>query len=110
MKIAKVFDIPIVHSTINVKTASSSSARYGLRSAWRFRRSTLCARAMRSIRPSTRSAAPLSKAHRAGLERVVQAGGQPTSWVALACELQRDLETVQEVIEIVLTERLLKEE
>ena len=49
--------------------------------------------------------------HRAGLERVVQAGGQPISWVALACELQRDWareETVADVVEIVLTERLLK--
>ena len=31
-----------------------------------------------------------AEAHRAGLERVVQAGGQPISWVSLACELQRD--------------------
>ena len=49
--------------------------------------------------------------HRAGLERVVQAGAQPVSWVALAVELQRDWareETVADVIEIVLTERLLK--
>jgi nicotinamidase-related amidase len=51
------------------------------------------------------------EAHRAGLERVVQAGGQPISWVALACELQRDWareETVADVVEIVLTERLLQ--
>ena len=51
------------------------------------------------------------EAHRAGLERVVQAGGQPVSWVALAVELQRDWAreaTVADVIEIVLTERLLK--
>jgi nicotinamidase-related amidase len=51
------------------------------------------------------------EAHRAGLERVVQAGAQPTSWIALACELQRDWarkETVADVVEIVLTERLLK--
>jgi nicotinamidase-related amidase len=51
------------------------------------------------------------EAHRAGLERVCQAGGRPISWVALACELQRDWareETVADVIEIVLTERLLK--
>ena len=51
------------------------------------------------------------EAHRAGLERVVQAGGQPISWVALACELQRDWareETVADVVEIVLTERLLR--
>jgi nicotinamidase-related amidase len=52
------------------------------------------------------------EAHRAGLERVTLAGGQPISWVSLACELQRDwarLETVPQVIQIVLTERLLKE-
>ena len=51
------------------------------------------------------------EAHRAGLERVIRAGGQPISWVALACELQRDWareETVADVVEIVLTERLLK--
>ncbi len=29
-------------------------------------------------------------AHRAGLERIVQAGAKPTSWVQLICELQRD--------------------
>ena len=50
------------------------------------------------------------EAHRAGLERVVQAGAQPISWVSLACELQRDwarIETVAEIVEIVLTDRLL---
>ncbi len=53
------------------------------------------------------------EAHRAGLDRVMQAGGQPISWVSLAVELQRDWarqETVQSIIEIVLTDRLLKEE
>jgi nicotinamidase-related amidase len=52
------------------------------------------------------------EAHRAGLERVVQAGASPISWVALAVELQRDWareETVADVIDIVLAERLLKE-
>jgi nicotinamidase-related amidase len=51
------------------------------------------------------------EAHRAGIERVVQAGGEPIGWVSLACELQRDwnrLETVPQVVEIVLTDRLLK--
>ena len=51
------------------------------------------------------------EAHRAGIERVVQAGAQPVTWVPLAVELQRDWarsETVDDVIEIVLTERLLK--
>src|SRR5438876_8184698 len=50
------------------------------------------------------------EAHRAGLERIVQAGGQPISWVSLACELQRDwarFDTVSEVVDIVLTTRLL---
>jgi nicotinamidase-related amidase len=52
------------------------------------------------------------EAHRVGLERVVQAGAQPISWVSLACELQRDWarqDTVADVIEIVLTDRLRKE-
>jgi nicotinamidase-related amidase len=51
------------------------------------------------------------EAHRVGLERIVQAGAQPISWVSLACELQRDwarIETVPDVVDIVLTSRLLK--
>ena len=49
-------------------------------------------------------------AHRAGLERIVRAGGQPIGWVSLACELQRDwarFDTVSNVVHIVLTTRLL---
>jgi nicotinamidase-related amidase len=52
------------------------------------------------------------EAHRAGLERVVQAGAVPVSWVSFACELQRDwnrVATVPQIVEIVLTDRLLKE-
>ena len=51
-------------------------------------------------------------AHRAGLERILQAGGQPVSWVSLACELQRDwarMDTVPDIVDIVLTSRLQKE-
>ena len=51
--------------------------------------------------------------HRAGLDRVIQAGGQPISWVSLAVELQRDWarqDTVQAIVEIVLTDRLLRQE
>jgi nicotinamidase-related amidase len=51
------------------------------------------------------------EAHRAGLERMAQAGAQPISWVSLACELQRDwarAKTVPAVVDIVLTSRLLK--
>jgi len=50
------------------------------------------------------------EAHRAGLKRIAQAGGQPISWVSLACELQRDwarTDTVPDVVDIVLTTRLL---
>jgi nicotinamidase-related amidase len=51
------------------------------------------------------------EAHRAGLERIAQAGAQPIGWVSLACELQRDWArtgTVPEVVDIVLTSRLRK--
>jgi nicotinamidase-related amidase len=51
------------------------------------------------------------EAHRVGIERVLQAGAQPITWVPLAVELQRDWareETVADVIEIVLNERLLR--
>jgi nicotinamidase-related amidase len=50
------------------------------------------------------------EAHRAGLDRIVQAGGQPISWVSLAGELQRDwarTDTVGDIVDIVLTTRLL---
>jgi nicotinamidase-related amidase len=43
------------------------------------------------------------EAHRAALERIVQAGAKPVSWAQLACELQRDWqrkETVQEFANI----------
>jgi hypothetical protein len=48
------------------------------------------------------------EAHRAGLERIVRAGAQPIGWVSMACELQRDwarVETVPEVVDIVITSR-----
>ena len=51
-----------------------------------------------------------AEAHRAALERLVQAGAQPISWVSLAGELQRDwarTETVGDIVDIVLTTRLL---
>jgi nicotinamidase-related amidase len=45
------------------------------------------------------------EAHRTGLDRVIQAGGQPVTWVSLACELQRDWarqDTVPAIIDIVI--------
>src|SRR5256884_620715 len=52
------------------------------------------------------------EAHRAGLERVVEAGAQPISWVSLACELLRDWARPQAaaIAEIVVTDRLSKEQ
>jgi nicotinamidase-related amidase len=44
-----------------------------------------------------------AEAHKSGLERIIQAGAQPVSWVQIMCELQRDwnrTETVQPFMEI----------
>ena len=154
-KIAKLFDLPIVHSTINVKTGRGQPTLPPLAevlagdppidrtttNAWEDanfldavratsrRKLLICALwteicmafpaldAMREgyeVYPVVDAIGGTSlEAHNAGLQRVVQAGAKPTSWVALAVELQRDwarLETVQEVVQIVLTDRLLKEE
>ena len=154
-KVAKLFGLPIVHSTINVRTGRGKPTLPPLAevladnppidrtttNAWEDpdfvsavratgrRKLIICALwteicmafpaldAMREgyeVYPVVDAIGGTSlEAHRAGLERVVQAGGKPTSWVALAVELQRDwarAETVQEVVQIVLTERLLKEE
>ena len=154
-KIAKLFDLPIVHSTINVKTGRGQPTLTPLAevlagdppidrtttNAWEDanfldavratsrRKLIICALwteicmafpALDAVRegydvyPVVDAIGGTSvEAHNAGLQRVLQAGAKPTSWVALAVELQRDwarLETVQEVVQIVLTERLLKEE
>ena len=154
-KVAKLFGVPIVHSTINVKTGRGQPTVPPLAevladdppldrtttNAWEDpdflaavratgrRKLIICALwteicmafpaldAMREgyeVYPVVDAIGGTSiEAHRAGLERVVQAGAKPVGWVALAVELQRDwarLETVQQVVEIVLTERLLKEE
>jgi len=64
----------------------------------------------RSARPT--QVYPVVDAIGGASERVVQAGAQPIGWVSLACELQRDwarVETVPAIVEIVLTDRLLKE-
>ncbi|MBO0814895.1 MAG: isochorismatase family protein [Actinobacteria bacterium] len=52
------------------------------------------------------------EAHRAGLDRVIQAGGRPISWVSLAGELLRDWARPQApaVAGIVVTDRLAKEQ
>ncbi len=153
VKTARAFDMPIVHSTINVATGRGQPTVPELAelledyppidrtstNAWEDadflaavratgrRKLILCALwteicmafpaldAMREgyeVYPVVDAIGGTSaEAHRTGLERVVQAGAQPVTWVALAVELQRDWareETVADVIEIVLTERLLR--
>lgn len=154
VKVAKLFGVPIVHSTVNVETGRGKPTFPPLAellkdnppidrttiNAWedvdflravhatRRRKLIFCALWTEicmafpaldalgegyEVYPVVDAIGGTSvEAHRAGLERVVQAGATPVTWVSLACELQRDwarLETVQEIVQIVLTERLLKE-
>ncbi|HEY2181725.1 MAG TPA: hydrolase [Solirubrobacteraceae bacterium] len=154
VKLAKLFGVPIVHSTVNVATGRGKPTVPALAelltddppidrtalNAWEDvdflnavratgrRKLVFCAlwteicmafpaldalREGYEIYPVVDAIGGTSiDAHHAGLERVTQAGGQPISWVSLACELQRDWareDTVEGVVDIVLTERLLKE-
>lgn len=155
VKVAKLFGVPIVHSTVNVQTGRGKPTLPPLAellkdnppidrttlNAWEDvdflravhatgrRKLIFCAlwteicmafpaldalREGYEVYPVVDAIGGTSvEAHRAGLERVVQAGARPVTWVSLACELQRDwarLETAQQIVQIVLTERLLKEE
>ena len=154
-KLAKVFALPIVHSTVNVRTGRGQPTLPPLAevladdppidrtttNAWEDpdflsavhatgrRKLIMCAlwteicmafpaldatREGYEVYPVVDAIGGTSlEAHRVGLDRVRQAGAIPTTWVALAVELQRDwarLDTVQEVQQIVLTDRLLKEQ
>jgi len=153
VKTAQAFDVPIVHSTVNVASGrgqptvpelaellesdppidrttlnawEDSDFLAAVRATGR-RKLILCAlwteicmafpaldalREGYEVYPVVDAIGGTSEeAHRIGIERVLQAGGQPITWVPLAVELQRDWareETVADVIEIVLTERLLR--
>lgn len=154
VKLARLFGLPIVHSTVNVKTGRGKPTLAPLAeqladvapidrtttNAWEDadfvravratgrRKLILCAlwteicmafpaldalREGYDVYPVVDAIGGTSvEAHRAGLERVVQAGGRPITWVSLGAELQRDwarAETAGGVVEIVLTERLLRE-
>lgn len=151
---AKAFDMPIVHSTINVATGRGQPTVPDLAevlqdhppidrtttNAWEDadflaavratgrRKLIICAlwteicmafpaldalQERYDVYPVVDAIGGTSEeAHRTGVDRVMQAGAQPVTWVALAVELQRDWareETVADVIDIVLTERLLKQ-
>ena len=52
------------------------------------------------------------EAHNSGMNRCIQAGAQPITWVSLSSELQRDwarTDTIGRIVEVVLQERLLPE-
>jgi nicotinamidase-related amidase len=153
VKIAKLFGVPIVHSTINVATgrgqptvpelaellednppvdrtttnawedadfvaAVRATGRRKLISCALWTEICMAFHALDALRegydvyPVVDAIGGTSvEAHRAGLERVVQSGAKPIGWVSLAAELQRDWardETAEGVVEIVLTERLLR--
>ena len=145
VKLAKIFGMPIVHSTVNVASGRSKTTVPELAellteippidrttiNAWeddRFlaavratvrRKLVLCAlwtemcmafpaldalREGYDVYPVVDAIAGTSvEAHRAGLERVMQAGGQPITWVSFAGELQRDWarSTAEEVVAVV---------
>jgi nicotinamidase-related amidase len=154
VKVARLFRLPIVHSTVNVKSGRGKPTLAPLAellgdnppvdrtttNAWEDadflravrttgrRKLILCAlwteicmafpaldalREGYDVYPVVDAIGGTSvEAHRAGLERVTRAGAQPISWVSLASELQRDWarqETATGIVEIVLTQRLLKE-
>jgi nicotinamidase-related amidase len=152
VKIAKLFGLPVIHSTINVangqgptlpglaeELADSPPIDRTQINSWEDveflaavratgrRKLILCALwtevcmafpaldAMRDgyeVYPVTDAIGGTSgEAHLAGIQRTVQAGAQPIGWVSLACELQRDwarVDTVPEIVEIVINERLAK--
>ena len=154
VKIAKLFDVPIVHSTVNVSTgrgkptvpelaellednppidrtttnawehpefvaAVRATGRRKLVSCALWTEICLAFHALDALRegfevyPVVDAIGGTSvEAHRAGVERVVQAGAKPIGWVSLAAELQRDWArepTAAGTYELVIAERLLKE-
>ena len=150
-KIAKLFGLPIVHSTINVTSGLAQPTVPELAellvdnppidrtsiNAWEDadflsavratgrRKLILCAlwtemcmafpaldalREGYEVYPVVDAIGGTSEeAHRAALERVVQAGAQPVTWIPLGGELQRDwarTETAGAVVELVRREPL----
>jgi nicotinamidase-related amidase len=153
VKVAKLFGLPIIHSTINVANGQGPTLPglaeeladnppidrtqinswedvefLGAVRATGRRKLILCALwtevcmafpALDAIREGYEVypvvdaiGGTSSEAHRAGIERTVRAGAKPIGWVSLACELQRDwarVETVPQIVEIVINARLLRE-
>jgi nicotinamidase-related amidase len=147
-KAAKLFSLPVVLSTVNVKTgvnkptihqltdvltgieaidrttinawedeafvhAVKATGRKKLIMAALWTEACLCFPALDALRegyeiyPVVDAVGGTSiEAHRAALQRIVQAGAQPISWTQLLCELQRDWarrETAQQFADILFT-------
>jgi hypothetical protein len=114
VRIIKTFGIPVVHSTVNVANGQEPTLpelAELLKDDKPLDRTTI--NSWEEVYPVVDAiAGTSSEAHRAGLDRVIQAGGQPVSWLSLGGELQRDWArqgTVAEIVAIVLTNRLRKE-
>src|SRR6185312_14938010 len=112
----KTFGVPVVHSTVNVASGQGPTLPElaGLLAEDKplDRTTTNSWEDVEFVQAVHATGRTSPEAHRAGLDRVIQAGGQPISWVSLAVELQRDWarqDTVHAIVEIVLTDRLLKE-
>jgi nicotinamidase-related amidase len=124
-KIAKLFDLPVVLTTVNVRSGFNKPMIHQLAEIFPAVEATgrkkliMCAiwtevclafpvlSAMRAgfdVFPVVDAVGGTSLvAHRAALDRMQQAGAQVTSWVQLICELQRDWareETVPKFSEI----------
>jgi nicotinamidase-related amidase len=153
VKLARLYRVPIVHSTVNVANGQDSTLpaladeltdyppidRTSMNSwedldflaavrATGRRKLILCAlwteicmafpaldalREGYDVYPVVDAIGGISlEAHRAAIERTVQAGAKPTGWVELAGELQRDwgrTETATQFAEILFKERSLSE-
>lgn len=131
-RIAKLYKLPLVLSTVNVKTGANQPTIHQLQEVFpgieTFDRTTINAwedvEFLKAVKATGRNKLLMAalwteacltfpaldalkegyevypiidavggtsvEAHRAGLERIYQAGGKPVSWVQLICELQRD--------------------
>jgi len=142
-KMAKLYGVPIISSTVNVKTGRNKPTIKQLREVLdgveSFDRTTINAwedvEFVKAVKATGRKKLIMAalwteacltfpsldamregfevypvvdavggtsvEAHRAGLDRIIQAGAKPISWVQLLCELQRDWNRTKTVPEFV---------
>jgi nicotinamidase-related amidase len=140
-RLAKLFNLPLVLSTVNVKSGINKPTIHQLQEVFpdqeNFDRSTINAwedvEFLKAVKATGRKKLIMAalwteacltfpalcalkdgyevypvvdavggtsvEAHRAGLDRICQAGAHPVSWVQLACELQRDWQRKETAVE-----------